>query len=259
MRRAACILVLSMILLPSWGVAGGLPWAKSLAKGVELPRPYGIGIDVFDMNHDYSVDRLGLNVMGQDVEGPNGFEVENRLTEINVKLDAWVLPFLNVFALVGDLDGLTVVDLSENNSFGIPIQALRVEYSGLIYGGGMTLTGAFRQRYFGSLTASFTETDLSGDFESSVETITLQPRVGIYGDGGSFWIGGMWIDADERHIGSIPVPFLGAVGFDISLSEAEAFHWTIGASFYWTDRWQITMEGGVGGRNTVLVGLARRF
>lgn len=262
MKRSVLIVMLVSILptfvLPVVAHASGLPWAKSLAQGRELPRPFGVGIDLFDLNHDYRVDRLGLLVFGQGIEGPSGFEVENRITEFNIKLDAWVLPFLNVFALIGDVDGLTVVDLSDNNPFGIPIQTLRVAYSGLIYGGGATITGA-GQRVFASVTASYTETDLSGDFDSAVETVTLQPRIGIYGDGGSFWIGGMWIDASEQHSGSIPVPFLGEVGFDISLSEAESFHWTIGTSFYWTDRWQITMEGGLGGRTTVLAGLARRF
>ncbi len=257
-KSHSIVLALLIVLLPTTAWGGGLPWGQSMAQGRDLPRPLGLGIDLFYMNHAYDVDSLSLAISGLDLSSVSGFEVSNNLTEVNVKFDAWLWPFLNVFGLIGELDGNTFVDLRAANLPQVPFQTLRFDYSGLVYGGGVTLAGA-GDRFFASLTATYTETDLSGDFESAVETVTLQPKVGIYGDGGSFWIGGMSIDAEERHQGSINLALLGSVGFDILLSERDVWHWTAGASVYWTDRWQITMEGGFGDKQTALLSTTYRF
>lgn len=43
-------------------------------------------------------------------------------------------------------------------------------------------------RWFASVTATFTDTSLSGGFNSSVKATTIQPRIGLrVGDDAEFW------------------------------------------------------------------------
>ena len=250
--------VMALILILGTVPLQALPWGKSWARGRELPRPVGIGIDVFAMDQEYDVVELQFTAPGVSVPSVTGLDVENAVSEINLKVDAWLLPFLNVFALVGELEGKTVVDLEGSNiSALLPFDTFRFDYDGTVYGGGVTLAGG-GERYFGSLTASYTETDLGGDFDSAVEAFVLMPKIGLQGDKGAFWIGAFILDTSETHSGKIPVPFLGQVDFDLELKERDSTNFLVGGSVTW-DHLTLTLEGGFSKRSTLLMSFGYRF
>lgn len=259
--KAPRYLVSALIVSAVWLIAGSslmaLPFGKSWAKGADLPRPVGLGIDIFGMDHPYQIDSLTFDSPLLALIAVDGIEVENSVKHVDVKLDAWLLPFLNVFAIIGSLDAVTVVDVRGLDAV-LPFESIRVSYDGLVYGGGITLA-AGGQRIFGSLTATFTETDLSGDFDSSVESLVVTPKIGIHGSGGSAWIGAMYLEADEHHTGDLSVPVLGAIAFDVTLSERDQWNGLVGVSSTIKDHWQLTLEGGFGDRHTALLSLSYRF
>jgi hypothetical protein len=234
-----------------------LPWGKQWVGDAELPKPVGIGFDVFSMDQGYVISDLSLAIPGFDVSAVSGLEVDNSITELNVKVDAWLLPFLNVFGIVGKIDGTTLVDL-RRASIVLPFQNIQIDYDGTVYGGGLTLAIG-KGRYFGSLTYTYTESNLGGDFDSSVQAQTLMPKVGLSGDHGSFWVGAFYLSAEETHRGTTTVPILGTVGFDIALQEEEALSYTIGGAVHWGERFTLTMEGGFSGRTTTLISAGWRF
>jgi len=256
-KRQAWICAIVLGCLVASAPLQALPWGKKWVGDAELPKPIGIGVDIFAMDQGYVISDLSLAIPSLPISSVDGLDVTNSITEVNVKVDAWLLPFLNVFGIVGSIDGTTLVDL-RGASVELPFQNIQIDYDGTVYGGGFTLAIG-NGRYFGSLTYSYTETDLGGDFESSVTAETWMPKVGLSGDRGSFWVGAFYLSADEHHVGSTTVPILGTVGFDISLQEEEDLSYTIGGSVNWGERFTLTFEGGFSGRTTTLISAGWRF
>ncbi len=249
------------VLLTILGTAplAALPFGRSWAGDADLPRPVGIGIDIFSMDQAYQISSLQFTAPGfnQTIEG---LEVDNNITEINVKLDAWLLPFMNVFVIAGDLEGTTAVDLRGAGPAlqALPFETIHLDYGGMVYGAGMTLAAGGR-RMFGAVTITLSKTDLGGDFESDVEALVIMPKIGIQGHQGSFWVGGLFLDTDENHRGTMAVPPLGDVEFEIHLTEKDSFNYLLGASLNLSEHWTLTMEGGFGKRTTTLINLDYRF
>ena len=177
------------------GLSSSLPLGKSLAAGNELPLPLGISANVFYLEQDMEAQSISIDVPplplpgGPPLQLPPGLpasttKLESRATSTTAKIDAWLLPFLNVYGVAGYVDGET--NASGFTVAGLPPQvagllpnSFSVTYSGLVYGGGATLAVGYGS-YFASLDANYTESDLDiGD--SGIEAFTLTPRIGING------------------------------------------------------------------------------
>ena len=272
-------LVLAVLALPATTYADAL-FGNKMAGDMALPKTWGVGIDYFNMRQPYALDSLVLIDTGVvDVDlgqvllpDPGVLAIDNEIRHADLHLDVWVTPFLNIFGIYGRIDGDTKIDLSV---LGLPLppqtNSLTIEYEGEVFGGGFVLA-AGGERWFASLTGSFTDTDLSGDFESSVKATIYQPRLGVrFGGHTEFWIGGYILDAEEKHNGIIdldlglvgsqlPPPIDGQdVAFDVDLSQDEDFNWSVGTHMTWADGWEATVEVGAGDRNTVLANITYRF
>ena len=257
-----------VVLVVSFSAQADALFGNDMAGDRKLPRTWGIGIDYFAMDQPYQIDSLTFSPPVLPIPDPSVLDVNNDVEHTDIKIDVWVLPFLNLFGIYGQIDGKTAVDLS---ALGLPLppeaRSLVVDYDGDVYGGGAVL--AFGgDRWFGSITATFTDTSLGGDFDSSVQASTIQPRIGLrFGDHTEVWIGGYYIDAEEKHSGSIildlgplippgvPIP----LDFDVDLSQAEDFNLSMGTHMMMSDAWEMTIEVGGGERRTVLANLTYRF
>lgn len=262
------LLVLVILILP-WSAHADALFGNELAGDRKLPRTWGIGIDYFDMSQPYKLDSLSLDLppLAALIPDPSILPINNEIEHVDVKFDVWLTPFLNAFLIYGQVDGRTLIDLSV---LGLPLppetNALRVNYDGDVYGGGIVLAVG-GDRWFASLTGTITETSLDGDFSSSVETTAIQPRVGLrFSDHTEIWIGGYRIDTEERHSGSISLnlgPFVPIpadnVAFAVDLSQDEDFNFSFGAHMMMSDAWEATVEVGAGDRTTVLANITRRF
>jgi hypothetical protein len=270
--------VFALLVLPPAAHAAVL--GNKMAGDQTLPRTFGIGIDYFNMRQPYALDGLSLIDTGPvDVDlgevllpDPSIVPIDNEIRHTDLKVDVWVFPFLNVFGIYGQIEGETRINLGV---LGLPLppqtNALTIDYDGTVYGGGFVLA-AGGDRWFGSLTGTFTDTDLSGDFDSSVKATIYQPRIGIrFGDHGEFWVGGYLLDAEEKHNGTVdldlglvgsqlPPPIDGQdVAFDVDLSQDQDFNWSVGTHMTWGEAWEATVEVGAGDRRTALVNIAYRF
>ena len=266
--RIVRTLAIGVLALPLSVHADAL-FGNDLAGDRKLPRTWGIGVDYFDMSQPYQIDSLSLDLppLAALIPDPSILPIDNEIEHIDLKVDVWVAPFLNVFAIYGQVDGTTRINLGV---LGLPLppetNSLAVNYDGDVYGGGVVLAIG-GDRWFASLTGTFTETSLSGDFSSSVETTAIQPRIGLrFGDHTDMWIGGYSIDTEERHSGTISLdlgPFVPIpaddVAFAVDLSQDEDFNFSFGAHFMFSDAWEATVEVGAGDRNTMLANITRRF
>ncbi len=237
-----------------------LPFMRAIAGDHVLPRPYGIGADVFTMHQDYAIDSLAFSLPGFSLPDPSIVKIKNRLVEEDLKLDAWVFPFLNVFAIYGHLDAQTDVNLSAVTIPQLPVSlgTLPIRYNGSVYGGGLTLV-AGGDHWFASVTGTWTRSSLSGDFDSSVKARTIQPKIGVVNGPFQFWVGAMGLHTDEEHAGVIALPYLGNVPFAVKLKQASTWSPSVGVH-YEMDRFaDVTLEFGGGDRRTTLLNVNLRF
>ncbi|MDH3267102.1 MAG: hypothetical protein OEM25_09065, partial [Gammaproteobacteria bacterium] len=273
--KARLLIAITAMSLPVAGHADAL-FGNDMAGDRKLPRTWGIGVDYFNMNQPYQIDSLSL-VDTLDTPGgpvpvdlaaalapdPSVLNIKNKLTHHDIKIDVWVLPFLNVFGIYGQIDGDTQIDLS---ALALPLppetNSLTFSYDGDVYGGGIVL--AFGgEKWFGSLTGTFTDTSVKGDFKTTVSATTIQPRVGFrFGEHTEVWLGGYILDAEEKHSGNVDLD-LGVVGsmlpvdaqdvaFAVDLSQQEDFNASVGMHMMLSDAWETTIEIGAGDRRTAL-------
>lgn len=237
--------------------AGGPPFAASLAEGKKLPLPYGIGITLYDQVQDYRLDSLSLGIPGFGNLPLDRFDINNRITDYDVQMDVWLFPFLNVFGLIGTIDGSTEVDFG-NVPLPFPLGRLAITYDGTVYGGGMTLA-AGGDVWFTSVTGVVTKSDLSGDFDSSANSLVVMPRLGLHNQYGSIWVGAMYLDSEEKHSGTIALPYVGPVPFAVDLKQKDRWNGLVGLHTDLAEHWTLEVEGGFGNRTSASATVGWRF
>jgi len=216
------------------------PLGKSWVGGQDLPLPLGIGGTFYWQEQDYEMVSFAVDPLPIDPAALAGVAITNSTREVNLQVDLWLLPFLNIFGIVGDVNATTVVT-------GVPlIGDLEVDYDGLAYGGGFTLAGG-TQRFFASLTTHFMWTNLS-DQGSSVKAWLVTPKAGIHGERGAIWGGALYQNVDEEHQGIIEVPFFGELMYDVVLRQKAPWNYLVGGQVNLATHWDVTAEGGFGNR-----------
>lgn len=261
MRKCTAFLA-ALLLIPTLASAGSpvtfLPFGKSLAAGQELPLPVGLTLTYYYQQQDYDLKKITLPGLPIQV-GTNGIAVENRLDEFNLQVDAWLLPWLDVFGILGRLQATTSVN-------GVAFMGQRIavpdyEYDGLVYGGGATLAGGLG-KWFGALTGIYTNTDLSED-ASSVSSWVVTPKVGYAFSQVRFWTGAMYQRAEEKHSGTFtmmlpvdlanPDPAVVApqtVNYEVEMREKNPWNFLLGAETGFGPHWRLSVEGGLGGHRS---------
>lgn len=245
---------------PAVYAESALPFMKDMAGERELPLPWGIDFDFFTMDQDYDVGKLVLDIPGVVIPDSSQIDVNNKVQHMDIKLDVWLLPFLNVFGILGHVQNDTVVDLSRAPITGLPfpITQLPFDSDGTVLGGGFTLAYG-GDRWFTSVTTTYTDTDLGGSFDSSVESLTIQPRVGLLRGNWVAWVGGMYLDTEETHSGTESIPGLGEFGFDVVLNTKDDWNAAVGVAHHFSPKANLSFELGMGDRTHTLFNFNYRF
>ena len=276
---AAAIAVASTTSGQAGSLSDSLPLGKSLAAGHELPLPLGISANVFFMEQDMEAQSIAVDIPPLPLPtGPlqlppglpaESAKLESRVTTTTAKIDAWVLPFLNVYGVAGYVDGETTA--SGFSVGGLPPElasllpnSFAIAYSGSTYGVGGTLAAGYNQ-FFASLDANYTESDLDiGD--STIEAFVISPRIGITGDlgglSGALYVGAMYQDVDEQQNGTVKFPIAGVsvpVGYDVISAAKEEWNYLVGANLKASESWNYGIEVGFSDRTHVMATLNYRF
>ncbi|UCF20286.1 MAG: hypothetical protein JSU87_02440 [Gemmatimonadota bacterium] len=213
-------------------------------------------MNFYVQDQDYTVAGLALSPVPPDVPAPSDVAVSNEIMEASVKLDFWLLPMVNVFGLIGAIDGRTAVQYSlPVGEFELPL-SLEIDYDGLVYGGGVVVAyGA--GRFFGAVNTTFTATNLSTT-GSTVEAWVVQPRLGAVFGGVGLWAGGMYQEADEGHRGEFLLPVIGSVGYDVELQQKEPWNFMAGLITGFSRHLEFEASGGLGSRKNASMTLVYR-
>jgi len=267
---------------------------RVIDEGYDLPLPYGLGLTYANVDQDMVLENLEVGLGGGEKEPFEFVSFENASAEsesAQFKLDAWLFPFMNVFAMVGKLDGKAPIDvLLDGNGMldqigedcsGLPPSALclfledrtitlpiKAPFSGKTYGLGTVLAGGWNN-WFVTIPFNVTFADMDTT-ETDGLAITVTPRAGRVlnlGRGGNLALygGGNYLKAELTVDGTVylPVPGGDSLQVDYTIEQANTDRWNLLAGGNWdiNKRWSIMAEynGFIGSRDAFISSLTWRY
>jgi hypothetical protein len=268
--------------LPHWS---GLPiWGKAEAEklGFELPLPIGLSATYYTETQGFHLPELKLGRRGGRMFDVGGLVRVPEITATphvkTLRLDGWVLPFLNLYGFVGHVDGHADVPIQPAvfPPAASPEFDLRVGFDGLTLGLGGALAAGFKPFearptiVFGLADLSVTETFFDfNEVLTSLDPVTavvLNVRCGVrerilrttsLGDVHlSLWGGFMWQGVQGRISGDLSILHL---AFQGRVEAASPWSTIIGGSLEIGKHSVLTIDVGIGERRSLLLSAAFRF
>lgn len=264
---------------------------KVIDKGYDLPLPYGLKVSYVTVDQDQLLDSLWVGIGGGEQVPIDFVEFENASSKSDTGqliFDTWVFPFMNVFALMGKIDGNAPMDvlvdgngwldalgidcskpgnlvpcgLLEDKEITLPIDA---QFSGNNYGIGINLAGGWHSFFF-TLPMTLVYADMDGN-DTDGTVFTASPRVGKVFNMGSkgnlaLYVGGSYLDSDLTVSGTQLIPGTD-FGIDYTIDQRNKDPWAavVGANWDINNRWALQAEynGFTGSRETWMGSLTWRF
>ncbi|MDO6760507.1 hypothetical protein Q4566_09885 [Tamlana sp. 2_MG-2023] len=170
--------------LPIWG-------DKVAERGMadQLQLPFGVNVNYVNAFMDLEITEFGLDIAGKDVsnilnvETLNFTNVAATTNGLNLRADAWILPFMNVYGLFSTVTGGTMVSLQPTwkDAEGeiilqLPEFSSNVEFDAMTYGIGTTLVFGW-DNYFLSTDFNYSRTN-TALLKEQVGYATLSARAG---------------------------------------------------------------------------------
>jgi len=216
------------------------------------PKRIGITALGYDQEQDYAVGSAEIMLGGLAISEEAIGAITNEVTQYGVKGDFWILPFWNIHAMVGSVDGQTVVTPT------VPgIDVVEVDYEGTVYGAGTTL--AYGQDFwFASVTGIYTHTELEDDLEP-IPAWLIMPKVGVRLERWQVWLGATYQNVTEAQSGVFNLANIGQAVYDIELNAAEPWNGQVGVRYSVSDSLFLSVEAGFGNRQSVVGHVEWRF
>lgn len=259
----------------------GKQWVIEQGSNRILPLPIGVNANLFYQEQDLIMEELSISsnlpIPMIDELQFKANSLESKVITYTLKLDAWLLPFLNVYTVIGSAKGETIIDAKASHPE-IPYNQLvtivggeqfldfvyDMDYNGITLGYGSTLVGG-TDHLFGSLDFNYTYTNLD-IADSSIETLNITPRVGWMGNLGSMgsqlWVGAMYQDMTQNIKGSAPFPGLPEgeeIDFDVTQKAKNNWNYLFGGRLNISKVWHMLLEVGAGARTSFYGSAEYRF
>jgi hypothetical protein len=244
------------------------PLWKSLLEGKKFLPPYGVNLVLLDLSGKWDVKEFSAAVGNNEIASVSG-QAEVHPFTYGARGDVWVLPFLNVFAVVGGVKldvRVTGFDLPLAVS-GLPPEVVRgdvnfdLNFTGYYGGGGVVLMYGWNN-YFASADYSTVWTHLqssqSGVTGNELRTDTASFRLGYNAGAVQPYVGGRWVKKIDHFEGTVGGPGGQPLIFAVDL-QAPAWNYTVGIHSLVARRWELVVEAGFGERTHGLVNVGYRF
>jgi hypothetical protein len=228
----------------------------------QVPLPIGISFNYVHQVMPLEMIEADINVPGMPL--PPGFVLGGKLKSVTdsyvARLDAWLLPFLNVYGTAGHFGGdAKELNMSLAASVPLPIPS-QVSYSGSSYGVG--LTGAFAYRAF------FASYDVNWNWAKPDVTNRLRvtnqgPRIGILilpcGIHSKLYGGAYGISIAGSQRGTVNLESGLPVTFNVRVRPVKAWSPVAGAEVTLTRHFVTGIEGAFGRTKQIVLSTGFRF
>ena len=229
---------------------------EALKRGYELPLPYGASLVVTGLaNREIEVTDVRLGLEGNPGTSISDFVHLGSSSDVfnaNLKFDVFVLPFLNVYALVGYVrnksDTHASVTISTPGPGGGDVvfeRRIPTELDGMIGGLGFALAGGY-ENFFLVADASYIRSDLG--FDDDFTAVIATVRAGYRGTAGELplqtWLGvGSW-DTAATAVGHTDLPDGSRFVFEADQRPHTKWMYDVGANLEFSKRFQLVTDVG---------------
>ena len=225
-------------------------------RGIELPLPFGISFNSVLLRREVEVKEVAAAINGppQNVDDYISIDTTTSVATAALRLDAWLLPFLNLYVLGGYVQNEPDLQLNFSLPPLIPGNDPR-EFSihskgdldGSVLGFGTTLVGGYKD-FFISLDVNRTFADLGGMFDEEIDVMLYTVRTGWRGQVGNammnVWVGGMYWDAEREIAGRIPLQGGDTLNFSVLQEPLDPENYTVGMNVEISRSLQLVLEYG---------------
>ena len=250
----------------AFGESFKLPFWRSVveALGYQLPNPFGVSVSYLTLAQSAQVNQIDLqDGLFPKKMGLSSSIAAQEMSILTLKADVWLLPFLNVYGLVGQTRGESNAKVTVNwEKFDLFEMPFKINLDGNLYGAGFTLVAA-KGSWFSLFDLSQSYTQLTA-VDGAVATTVMSPRVGIdFSTKGlplRLWVGGMY-----QHVAQTLGGNLSNIGFDLDgryrVEQSLTSPWNAigGAQYQWNDHLSALFEVGWGKRTSAFASLDFRF
>lgn len=223
-------------------------------QGIDLPLPYGAGLMTIFMERDIEITDVTvqfLNRPPESVADRANFDVSNQTRSVAARFDAWILPFINVYALVGeattDTSLRSVITIEPPN--GDPIEVELTDDSqvdGPMGGIGITaVVGGDAWFAMADANYNYAETDL---FDEEILVWLYSGRLGWHGSTKygrvMAWGGLFYMDSERTLTISEEFPLIGETEILVTQRPVDKLTYQVGASMTLNKHWDVLFEAG---------------
>lgn len=235
-----------------------LPFGQDLIKGIDIILPLPFGVSAFFTYMSRGVDIHNVEVGFQDTPKQSindfaSFELNNISTVAAIKLDAWILPFVNVYGLFGavsteaSLEAIITIDREfiPGPPIIIPINN-KSTIKGNYYGVGTTCVAGYRDWFvLGDINYGCSKLN---ELEGKVDFWMYSGRTGFQSQVGKnnlrTWIGGMYLSSKRTLQLNLEDANLGEIEVDVYQQTVNPWTIQLGTSFCFGEKFEILCELG---------------
>jgi hypothetical protein len=224
-------------------------------RGIELPLPLGAGFVYYHLDRDIEVTDVRVGRNGAPPTSVSEFaalSANSRVDNVNLKIDAWILPFVNVYAIVGYLwnKSDTRIDVTLPPLFpnGTPRRKtihVPTEIEGSVGGVGITLAGGYGP-FFLTYDANFAQADLG--FDDRFKAVVTSLRGGWNGKAGERPLRA-WVSVTDWNTfavakGTIDDPDGGTLQFEVDQGPAYRYTYGVGGQYSLRPWFEFAVDAG---------------
>ncbi|WOT03871.1 hypothetical protein [Shewanella youngdeokensis] len=266
---------------------------KATERGHELPIPVGVTLFYNNIDADYKAENdFEVQVTGGllGFKGPNDYvvpaedvSITGNDSSLQLKLDAWILPFWNVYGLVGYTEGSKDIRAKLDNVEGLPcgdacngiVLPIPIRYTATNYGIGTVLAGQinsfvsdtpFTIMAVGALVKAKTNTTDS-IIKTKLASVRVGQRYDLAGNKLAWFLAyshqnvNQNVTGDYSFAGTELAPLMEEVRFDIDLAKEETKNMSLSVNYDFGPRneWNLYAEYGFLNWNHLIIGMGRRF
>jgi hypothetical protein len=269
-----CLTVAILCCAPLSATAGDnpLPFGKKSVPDEyrgDLQLPLGISFGYSRMTDAMVISDFAVALGGQPL--PPGVVVVDQADHATntylARFDAWVLPFVNVYAFAAKLNGeVKNVAVKVNPIPGLPVPPLPpfigLDFDGHLYGVGTTIAAGYRS-FFASYDINrewVTLSILSNTAPALSQSIRTGFRTKIRGDVAAFYVGGFHLSLRDADLtGSDIFPGVPGASFSLTAKPTDPWNMLVGATVPVVKHLTVTAEAGLGTRKQFTIMPGVRF
>ncbi|HTO70871.1 MAG TPA: hypothetical protein VMR31_13505 [Myxococcota bacterium] len=239
------------------GFWSGLPLLKdkAIAAGADLPLPFGValvGTGLKGREIDVTDVRVGLEGAPRSVSRFIDLGSKSDVVNANLKLDVWLLPFLNLYALLGYVRNQSTTHALVTVPRPGPLPGTRTvstsiqtNLDGAIGGLGATLAGGYKELF---VVADCNYDQIDMGFDDSFHALIASVRGGWNGYirevPVQFWVGAGYWDTAATAKGHADLAGGQTLVFEADQRPVKYWMYDLGGQFNFSKRWQLFIDVG---------------